>query len=395
MISGNFLANLSIALLSVGFIFLSFTENLKSYFYNKFFIIFIIWWILLVISSLVSSDPFFSLSASLLYFRFGIFCIVIWYLLENDQNAIRYFTYTLILSFALIIVDSYIQFFLGRNLIGYSYLNGRLGSFFGDELIVGNFLSRLYPLMLGLIFFMKINQKFYFFCALVIFILVDVIIFLSGERVAFFNLILSSLAIILLIQKWKAARILTLITSLAIIFLVSVSNETVKNRMVDQTVNKLGIKDGSLYIFSEEHQNFYISSFKMFLDKPILGHGPKMYRLTCRDDKYFFVSQNTGVNTCNSSPHGTYPQLLAETGLLGTLPVLFAFLTILRLFTKSFILNLTNSKPLLSDFQICMLSAILITVWPVVPSGNFFNSWFSIIFYLPVGFLLYSNNINK
>ena len=49
-------------------------------------------------------------------------------------------------------------------------------------------------------------------------------------------------------------------------------------------------------------------------------------------------------------------------------------------------------KYLYSDFQICLFVAILITMWPIVPTGNAFNNWLSIIFYLPLGFLLYSFN---
>ena len=43
-----------------------------------------------------------------------------------------------------------------------------------------------------------------------------------------------------------------------------------------------------------------------------------------------------------------------------------------------------------SDYQICLLACFIINLWPFIPTLNFFNNWFSIVFYLPVGFLLYS-----
>ena len=49
-----------------------------------------------------------------------------------------------------------------------------------------------------------------------------------------------------------------------------------------------------------------------------------------------------------------------------------------------------KKKNYMNNFEICLLSSILITIWPVVPSGNFFNNWLSIVYYFPVGFLLYS-----
>ena len=52
----------------------------------------------------------------------------------------------------------------------------------------------------------------------------------------------------------------------------------------------------------------------MFEYKPIFGHGPKMFRVICKDEKYA-----TGVSPCMTHPHNFYLQLLAETGIIGFL----------------------------------------------------------------------------
>ena len=44
----------------------------------------------------------------------------------------------------------------------------------------------------------------------------------------------------------------------------------------------------------------------------------------------------------------------------------------------------------LTDYQVCLLAGILITVWPFSPNGNFFNNWLAIIYSLPIGFYLQS-----
>ena len=54
----------------------------------------------------------------------------------------------------------------------------------------------------------------------------------------------------------------------------------------------------------------------------------------------------------------------------------------------------TESGNIYSDFQICLYAAILITLWPFVPTGNLFHNWLNIIYFLPIGFLLHSNNKN-
>ena len=71
-----------------------------------------------------------------------------------------------------------------------------------------------------------------------ILICVDVLVYLSGERTAFFYLILSTIAIILLIKKWRLLRIVTLSISILIIILISISNENIKVRMLDRTLEE-------------------------------------------------------------------------------------------------------------------------------------------------------------
>ena len=59
---------------------------------------------------------------------------------------------------------------------------------------------------------------------------------------------------------------------------------------------------------------------------------------------------------------------------------------------KHFLRAVSQNKYYFNDFEICMLSAILISLWPFIPTGNFLNNWVSIVYYFPVGFLLWSLN---
>ena len=117
----------------------------------------------------------------------------------------------------------------------------------------------------------------------------------------------------------------------------------------------------------------------MFIDKPILGHGPKSFRLLCDNFKLH-------VNGCNMHPHSTYFQLLSETGLLGFLFILLFFLHICWNILKIFIKN----KLIKNDWaKLSLLLSFFITTFPFIPSGSFFNNWLSIIYFLPMGFYLY------
>lgn len=39
--------------------------------------------------------------------------------------------------------------------------------------------------------------------------------------------------------------------------------------------------------------------------------------------------------------------------------------------------------------KVCLMASFLITLWPIIPTGNFFHNWLNVIFYLPVGFFIW------
>ena len=71
-----------------------------------------------------------------------MFACLIWYLIDQNKKILTYFYYALVVCFGVLIVDGYIQFFTGTNIIGLSKSGVRISSFFGDELILGSYLSR-------------------------------------------------------------------------------------------------------------------------------------------------------------------------------------------------------------------------------------------------------------
>jgi len=81
---------------------------------------------------------------------------------------------------------------------------------------------------------------------------------------------------------------------------------------------------------------------------------------------------------------------LAETGIVGFIFLLSVLIWVLFLTIKQFKSIIFRQKRPLTDYQVCLLAGIFITVWPFSPNGNFFNNWLMIIYSLPMGFYLQS-----
>ena len=387
LIWGPFFPDLIVSVSALFFLFNVVKNRNYYYFFNKPLIIFFIFCIYCIsISIFIAEDILLSVESSLFYFRIGVFSCFIWYLIDKDKSILTFFYYALILCFTSLVIDGYFQYLTGENIFGLRLYGARISSFFGDEAIMGSYLSRLFPLLFAL-FLVKQKQKFEIYFIGVLFILVDVLIYMSGERSAFFFLNLSTIFIIILIKEYQKFRLATFVIAIICIAFLSLNSSKLTERMFEGPAKNMGLIKTSAEptIFTPSHVSLIRTAYNMFKDKPKFGHGPKMFRIICNDEKYA-----VGISPCMTHPHNFYIQLLAETGIIGFLflfsVLIYVLYNALRQF-KSIIFK--QSRPL-TDYQICLLAGIFITVWPFSPNGNFFHNWLMITYSLPVGFYLQS-----
>jgi len=88
-------------------------------------------------------------------------------------------------------------------------------------------------------------------------------------------------------------------------------------------------------------------------------------------------------NGCSTHPHNYYIQILSEIGVVGALFLIFFYFfctkNLLKCIKDRFTSNLNNKLVLYANF--------FIILFPLLPSGNFFNNYLSILIYLPLAFL--------
>jgi len=392
IITGPFLADLALSVSAL--IFLVYCIKIKNfkYFNNKFVIFFFSFYLYLILNSFISYDIFRSLEKSVFYFRFALFSLCFWYLLDVDKKILFHLLKVIFLCYFILNVDGYFQFFFKKNLFGHPLYQEdliRVSSFFNDELVLGSYLTRFLPLFCGLIFLLwnTIDKRL----KILFFILNTstlVIIFLSGERAAFFLAILSYVFMILLFKKNKMMIVSSLLVSLFLILIIFKLDPD-SGRVIQRTIEESGLSKITGIRFTKGHDEIYQSAINIFKDNPIFGSGLRTYNLLCNKEIYKVSS-----TSCTTHPHNTYIQLLSETGLVGFFFIFFVFILIIYYCIKHLIL-LFKKKYLLSDFQICLFACFLITLWPITSTGNFFNNWLNCIYFYPVGIYLHTISNRK
>ena len=197
-----------------------------------------------------------------------------------------------------------------------------------------------------------------------------------------------------MLKKYRIYRLWTYICSLCLIIILLNVFPNSKERIINQTIedfttNTSTDKHDQFYIFSKPHNDMYISAFRIFLDNKFFGVGPRQFRNTC--DQYV-VSEYS----CETHPHHTYIELLSEAGIFAFIIVTVVFLLICYTSIKHLFFKLfKNKEGIINDLEVCLLASIIISLWPFSPSGSFFNNWMSIVYYFPVGILIWQRKKAK
>tara|TARA_B100000963_G_C22638201_1_gene678784 strand:- start:4238 stop:5512 length:1275 start_codon:yes stop_codon:yes gene_type:complete len=402
-ISGPALTNINIFLINILFLYFLYLEKNLSLLlkYKIFFFIYLY----VVCSSLLSNNIFFSLKSSLFFFRYIILIVCITYLVEKKFLKLTKLFNILILIILIFFIDLVFEFYNNKNILGFSNNDPeRLSSFFDQELISGSFLSKIMLLIIPIIICCDNKAKFYPFILLGMFS-----VFITGERTAFYTLLIYIFLIIFFIksEKIKVFKILSITIFLITIF--SLLNPNLSYRMSEKILvqsnvksiiapNKTDNKNSKtsqkrIYYISIDHEAHLLAAYKIFKLKPLFGAGPNQYRNYTCSKKYTYFNDERQNRVCTTHPHNHFVQILSELGLVG---FALLFFIIIKYLVYIFI-NLKKLSKNVKEYNLFLTKnfSVLIFLIPFLPNGNFFGSWGgSLLFYI-IGLLLSNYNIKS
>ena len=387
LITGPAIPDIFLSLVALYFLIKTINKKLWDYYKSPIVWGFLIFSFYGIFRSLFSDLPIESLTneGSMFYFRYILFALGVWYLTDHNPYLSKCLLYISLFCIFVVTFDGFYQYFFDVNLFGNEKYNPqRLTGLFGDEPIIGRYISYLSIFTFALIYQNFSHSKKLIKLSISFLVLSEVMVFFTGERSPLFYLSFFSFLILIYIPHYRIYRLIGILVSILIIFSIMQINPKAKERIVDLSINQISETKIPFLPYSELHERHYITAFKMFRDSPLFGVGTNTFRYECEKEKYFYKSEG-----CTNHPHHFYIQVLAELGIIGFLFISTFVLYLSHLLMRQiyYLLKPKNSKPIpFDDFLFIMI--IFVFWWPLIPHMSLYNNWNNVLMMLPLGYLL-------
>ena len=394
LILGNLIININFLLIFIIFLIdLSLNKNF-SFIKNKIFILLIVFFLSLLVNLNFSIDPIISLPRILKILT--VICMFLFFRkmikkYGNDFENILFGSWAIL--FSILIIDILFEIIFGFNTLGIkSYIPGRISSFFGKELIVGSFFlcfAAIYLATIAKFSKTNVNLKLIF---LIIFLIS--LSFLIGERSNFIKFFLISIFLLFFVIKLSfKIKIFSSLIIFCILFLSLNYFQDIKYRFYKQQIENFQAETKELnkadsqnilidtknniinFIKWTKYGAHYNAAYKIFLEHPYFGVGIKHFRNESIKEKYSNEEYKWTDERNTTHPHQIHFEFLSETGLFGyTIFIIFI--------SASLYLSIKNYLIHKNLFQLVTILYVLVSILPLLPSGSFFSTYSSSLFWL-------------
>jgi O-antigen ligase len=350
----------------------------------------IIFVLYLIINSFFAENFYTAIKSSFSQIRFILFAFFISTInLKNINFKKIIITFSLITNF--ISLDALYQYYYGYDFFGIEadFKNNpfRLSGPFGNELIVGAFISIMSIPIVSFVFskfkIISNKEKVYFFLTI---ILSFFMVTLSGERISLLIFICSTLFLTILNMGFK--KFITFLTIFFIALILAYKNIQSVNYKFKEFISLIQQANKS------PHIRLFSSAIIVGSNNPFIGSGLKNYREDCDLLKKinFFDPYTKEEILCSSHPHNIYLEIFAESGLIGLSIFFYIIFKNINHFIK-------NRKKIDSEVKFIFYSSCIVLLaylWPIKSSGSFFSTFSASFFWFSYGLILMTTkNKNK
>ena len=373
---GNFVINFFLLLFSLLFITGFLKNKFKINNQNNVIIILLLFFFLSLIINLLFTN-----NIQLSYPRVLKFILIIGSILSFSQ-LLTAFEYNKIIKlykiwtiiFLFVLFDIIFEIIFKVNILGFkSIIPGRIVSFSGNEMTIGHFFSAFSLLIIS---YIQLKLKKSSLLTLLISVMLIIISFLIGERSNFVRtfLIISAFITITNDINFKF-KIITIISIISLFIIIINQNENYKNRYFVQFAESISKNGINLYLNNSIYGAHYKVAYEIFKDNRLFGVGIKNFRIESYSNKYDNLNHNQPERRGNTHPHQIHLEFLSETGLFG-------YASFLIFIIISMFISIKNYLKFKNLFQLSSILYISASLLPLLPSGSFFSTYTSGLFWI-------------
>ena len=326
---------------------------------------------------------------SVIFFRFFLFLILIYLLVEFDILNFKYFFLISAFSSAIMSLDIIYQYYFGVDILGFKSAGYFNSGFFGEEKVAGGYIQKFsFFSLLFVNFFFKDKKNICFILTSALIIILGLGIIFSGNRMPFLLFLLGLFSVFLLNNKIRKVVLVSII-GLFFIFKFLLSNDPIihtnyssfsgnayhilidifqinkdseeKKREVEQKEPEPG------YSIHSGHRQIFLTSIDTWKKNKVFGNGIKSFRIDCHN-----ILKEKLYRMCSNHPHNYYLEILTETGIVGLILILAILTSFLFFIIKNF--NFFKGERIEEFILLSAIISLLIEIFPVRSSGSFFTT---------------------
>tara|TARA_B100000035_G_scaffold311673_1_gene321658 strand:+ start:2910 stop:4223 length:1314 start_codon:yes stop_codon:yes gene_type:complete len=381
---GNAAINLNILIINLIFLVYCFKFKIWGWLKSRMFLALLFLYFFLITNSIYSfffiiEDETGGIVRSILFIKF-ILLVFAFSKLSEKHIVLNKIKTNWLIIILIVIIDIFYEKYFGKNIIGFVSPNPqRVISFFKDEMVVGG-----YVLCFGfstITYFLsqsKRNKSLLFF--LIVFLIVPISIFMTGERSNFIKSALLFIAIAIFLNHKKFNFNLKYLVPLFFLIISSFIylNDNIKDRYSVFFKRILVVEKNKHFLEKFENIKYFAhfdTAIKIFKKYPISGVGNKNFRKECSKKIYFEEKIKFSAQRCSTHPHQIHFEILSELGIIGYLYII-SFM-IIFLFKNIKIFMRTQNISHLSN-----ISYMVLFFLPLLPGAGIFSTFNGSIFWI-------------